>query len=492
MNFLSVLESLQNDRFWILSLFFSFLIPYLFVRRKLRVKEKLWKTWEGGFSCIPHQIVNPTSVEEIQSIVVNARKNGFGVKPYGSAHSWSDIALPSSDSLDISGIPTKWISMSLDNLCRILHVDLQKKLVTVQAGIRLKDLYEQLELYGLSMPNSGSIAEQSIAGAFATGTHGTGRALKILASTVISLKIVDGNGEFLTVSEKENEHLFKACLVHLGCLGIVTEYTLQVVDAFNLEEERLAIDIKEFFINTNQYFERNDFVKLWIVPHSNPPRARLWLQNRTTKKRSKNFLRIWLDRHFIVKYFYSPTVRLVSRSASFTRLFMRILSPLICQRTSGYVDRSDRVLRCGYLPIHSEAEYSVPIERAAYYCGALMEMIERQRHKMNMCPEVRFVAKDNIWMSGAEGRDSCFITVTGICYTHQEKERLWKDVEELFSATECRPHWGKYHSLGYHELRQRFAHLDEFCAIREKMDPDRIFVNGHIARLLGVSCRVGK
>jgi FAD/FMN-containing dehydrogenase len=91
-----------------------------------------------------------------------------------------------------------------------------------------------------------------------------------------------------------------------------------------------------------------------------------------------------------------------------------------------------------------------------------------------------------------EGRDSCFITVTGICYTHQEKERLWKDVEELFSATECRPHWGKYHSLGYHELRQRFAHLDEFCAIREKMDPDRIFVNGHIARLLGVSCRVGK
>jgi hypothetical protein len=96
-------------------------------------------------------------------------------------------------------------------------------------------------------------------------------------------------------------------------------------------------------------------------------------------------------------------VRLVSRSASFTRLFMRILSPLICQRTSGYVDRSDRVLRCGYLPIHSEAEYSVPIERAAYYCGALMEMIERQRHKMNMCPEVRFVAKDNIWMSGAEG-----------------------------------------------------------------------------------------
>ena len=140
-------------------------------------------------------------------------------------------------------------------------------------------------------------------------------------------------------------------------------------------------------------------MKLWISPHSNPYSGRLWIQNRSTQPRTKNRFRVYLDRHVIVKYVFYPLMVLLSYVPSWNKLLMRIISPLICQASPDYVDRSDRILQTGYLPPHIEAEYSVPINRTEHYCNAVIDMFERNGHKFNICVEVRFVAADDIWLS---------------------------------------------------------------------------------------------
>ena len=82
--------------------------------------------------------------------------------------------------------------LSLERMNRVLHVDGHD--VTVQAGIRLHELNEELATRGLAMPNLGDIDRQSIAGAISTATHGTGIAYGNLATRIVGLELVAGDG----------------------------------------------------------------------------------------------------------------------------------------------------------------------------------------------------------------------------------------------------------------------------------------------------------
>ena len=63
-----------------------------------------------------------------------------------------------------------------------------------EAGITLAALNRGLQERGLALPNLGDIDAQSLAGALATGTHGTGARLPNLSAQVEALELVDGTG----------------------------------------------------------------------------------------------------------------------------------------------------------------------------------------------------------------------------------------------------------------------------------------------------------
>ena len=107
--------------------------------------------------------------------------------------------------------------------------------MTVQAGIRLRDLCDELAAVGLAMPNLGDINAQSIAGAISTATHGTGAGLGNLATTIVGMELVDGSGNVVTCDDAATRpDLLRVARVGVGALGIVTKVTIQCVPAFDL------------------------------------------------------------------------------------------------------------------------------------------------------------------------------------------------------------------------------------------------------------------
>ena len=182
------------------------------------------RNWAGNQRCVPAAVHQPASTDEVASIVRQAAEAGRRVKAIGGGHSFTDAAMTDGDLI------------SLDAMRRVLRVDGTD--VTVQAGIRLCDLNEQLAGQGLAMPNLGDIDRQSIAGATSTATHGTGAGLGNLATTIVGVELVTGDGSVVRADEHNDPELLRVARVGLGALGIVTEVTLRCVPAFNLHAAR--------------------------------------------------------------------------------------------------------------------------------------------------------------------------------------------------------------------------------------------------------------
>jgi D-arabinono-1,4-lactone oxidase len=225
-------------------------------------------TWARTFHSSPELFIQPESIAEVEKLINLARRCRRRVTTVGCAHSPSDITCTSS-----------WL-VNLDNFNKILSVDKEKCVVVMQSGIRLFTVGAELDKVGLAMPNLGSINHQSIAGAISTGTHGSTLQHNILSSSVLSLKITLSNGKTETCSPTQNLDLFRAALISLGALGIITEITFQAVPAFTLAWKQVVnTDISMFNAWNKELWTQTEFVRVWWFPYTR--RAVVWSAEKT-------------------------------------------------------------------------------------------------------------------------------------------------------------------------------------------------------------------
>src|SRR5690606_37005418 len=125
-----------------------------------------------------------------------------------------------------------------------------------------------LAAHGLALPNLGDIDAQTIAGALATGTHGTGAASGGLATQVVGLTLVTGTGEVLRCSETAHPEVFAAARVGLGALGVVTEVTLQCVDAFVLPADERPLPLAQTLAGFDELCATNQHVEFYWMPYT--------------------------------------------------------------------------------------------------------------------------------------------------------------------------------------------------------------------------------
>ena len=151
-------------------------------------------------------------------------------------------------------------------ICGIVSHDASKSEVVVRAGTRLKDLNAALAARGLALPIVGSIAEQAIAGALSTATHGSSLVHGNLASLVTAVQLVDGKGDLLDIPSGDPR--LPGARVHLGALGVLTSITLRVVPAFRLAEEIEQIPISEATRNLEAIAHSAEYVKVWWIPRT--------------------------------------------------------------------------------------------------------------------------------------------------------------------------------------------------------------------------------
>lgn len=228
-------------------------------------------TWAKTYHSFPELYIQPHSTEEIRKIVNLAQRCRRRLVVVGCGHSPSDLTCTSS-----------WM-VNLDRYNRILKVHTDANRVVMQAGIRLRDLIAQLRDNGMAMPNLGSIDNQSIAGAFATATHGSSTKHGILSQSVLSLKIMLADGREVACSSDENLDLFRAALVSLGALGIITEVTFQAIPAFRLRWSQTLHPLDRIVAEWEKgLWAQSEFTRIWWLPYKK--KAIVWRGDKTDEE----------------------------------------------------------------------------------------------------------------------------------------------------------------------------------------------------------------
>lgn len=229
------------------------------------------QTWARTFSSLPELYIQPESLAEVQKVVNLARRCRRRLVTAGCGHSPSNITCTSS-----------WL-VNLDNFNRIISVDKETGVVVMEGGIRLYTLCEELERHGLAMPNLGSINQQSISGAISTGTHGSSLRHGLMSEDIISLKVTLADGTTVQCSKDTKPDLFRAALLSLGALGIITEVTFKAVPAFSLKwRQVIDTDYKMFEAWNYELWTQSEFVRVWWFPYTR--RAVVWQADKTDEE----------------------------------------------------------------------------------------------------------------------------------------------------------------------------------------------------------------
>ena len=426
-----------------------------------------WRNWAGNQKSHPVSIDEPRSVGELSSLVARASSRGEKVKAVGSGHSFTSAAA------------TDGRMVRLDNLTGISHVDHVKNQVTVGAGTRLSELNTLLDAEGLAMANLGDIAYQTVAGAISTSTHGTGKALTGLAGQVVAMTLVNGDGEILECSDTTNSDILDVGRVSVGALGIITEYTLQVVPSFRLRALEQPMKLDEVLENIHELAAAHDHFEFFWIPHT---RWALTKRNNRTDDALAPLPRVkgWMDKTFMENYAFGALCRVGRARPS---LIPRLATALPSSGSREYVDQSFKIFASPRIVRFYEMEHALPVDAVAPALRDIRSMIERKGYLLNFPIEVRFTKGDDVPLSTAHGRDSAYIAVH--VYKGMESEPFFRDVEDILRGYNARPHWGKMHYRDADELSTLYPRWDEFISLRNRLDPQRTFANAYTDTVFG-------
>ncbi|HVY11481.1 MAG TPA: D-arabinono-1,4-lactone oxidase [Mycobacteriales bacterium] len=434
------------------------------------MSQQGWQNWGRNQTASPREVATPIDVDAVSLVVARAADDGRKVKAVGSGHSFTATAVADD------------IQLRLDHLDRILAVDREAGRVTVGAGIKLHRLNAELEALGLSMSNLGDIDAQTLAGAISTGTHGTGATLGGLATQVRAFELVTADGAVVRVSEAEDPELFQAARVGVGAFGIVTAVTLQCEPRFELTAVEQPMPLEEVLEGFDDLADGNEHFEFYWFPHTDVALTKR--NNRPKAGEAGKPLpgwREWLDDELLSNGLFEVLQRYAHRRSKGIPGLNRLSARALSART--FTDVSHRVFVSPRRVRFREMEYAVPREDIVSVFRSVRSWIEESGTLISFPIEVRVAAADDLWLSTASGRASGYIAV------HQwhrvDYEPYFRAVEAIAGEVQGRPHWGKLHWLDASTLRERYPRFADAMAVRDRVDPGRMFSNGYINQVFG-------
>ena len=426
-----------------------------------------WSNWAGNQQTGTVLLSKPQTESELQQVVQSAQASGRRVKAVGSGHSFTAIAV------------SEEVLVDLSDYDEIVAIDKINQTVTVQSGIQLSKLNQALYENSLAMQNLGDIAYQTIAGAISTSTHGTGAKFTGIANQVVALRIVLADSSIVECSANVNADLFSCARVGLGALGLISTVTLKVVPAFNLAviEEPMRVD--DVLQNLDQHIDSNDHFEFFWVPHTG------WA---LTKRNNRNNLPIepmskmshWYSKTLMENYAFGAVCMLGKARPS---LIPKLAKALPSSGRNEYSDASHKVFASKRIIKFYEMEYAIPREACAEALNRVRRMVTDSGFFLNFPVEVRFTAPDEIPLSTASNRESAYIAVH--IYKGMNYVPYFTEVESIMNSYQGRPHWGKLHFQSAATLASRYPQWDVFQAVRNQVDPQRMFSNQYLETVLG-------
>ncbi|MBB4738503.1 L-gulonolactone oxidase [Actinoplanes octamycinicus] len=427
------------------------------------VNSRRWTNWGRNQESVA-EVLAPGSIDEVAAMVSAAAGAGRRIKTVGSGHSFTAIAVADDQ------------RMFVHRLNQLVSVD--GPLVTVQAGMQLSTLNAVLARHGLAMPNLGDIDVQTVAGAISTATHGTGIKHATLASCVEAVTLVTAEGKIERYDLGSPE--FPAVRAGLGALGVLVEVTLRCVPAFTLLADEKPMALADVLAGIEEWIPANDHVEFYWYPYTD--RAQLKVNNRVpAHDRPLSRIRGWLDDEFLSNTVFQGVCTIGQKWPGTVPAMNALAARALSARS--YTDRSDRVFCTPRRVRFTEMEYEVPREALPEVIDALPRLIDSLPFKVLFPVEVRFTGPDDVWLSHGYGRESAYIAVHQ--FLGSPYEPYFKALEALCEPLGGRPHWGKLHYRTAADLRPAYPKFDDFLAVRDRLDPARVFTNEYLDRVLG-------
>ncbi|GAB6985054.1 D-arabinono-1,4-lactone oxidase [Nocardioides pyridinolyticus] len=405
----------------------------------------------------------------IVAAVERARTEGSTVKMVGTGHSFTAISAPEDTILR----PT--------HLGGILSVDRDAMTVTALAGTRLEVLNAQLEAMGLSLHNMGDIAEQTLAGAISTGTHGTGGVAASLSAQVCGLELVTGTGEVVTATETESPEVLEVARVGLGALGILTTITFRVEPLFVLEANETPMSWDEALDGFDERVANHHHVDTYWFPHTDRMLTKTNDRRATPETEPLSPLRRWWDDEFLSNSLFGALNHLANAVPAIVPRLNQVSSRMLAARS--YSDVAHRVFTSPRDVVFREMEYAVPRDAGLAALREARAAIDASDLRITFPVEIRVTPADDIAMSTSSGRDSLYLAF----HTHRDADHraYFALVEPILRAHDGRPHWGKVHTRTAADLEPAYPRFGQFLALRDRLDPDRVFANPYLRRVLG-------
>jgi alditol oxidase len=394
--------------------------------------------WAGNVAYQAREVARPRTIEALRSLVAERDR----VRALGSRHSFSDVADGPGTLVSLEELPGE--------------IEINEKQVVVPAATRYGVLAEHLQSHGLALPNMASLPHISVAGAVATGTHGSGDALGSLSTAVAGLELVTASGGLRTVWRGDPE--FAGSVVALGALGIVTRVTLDVRPAFEVRQQvYVDVPMPAAAAELDAIFASGYSVSMftdWVGP------AQVWVKS--------------LD---VVELPFTPADgpvhMLAGESVAAVTEQGGVPGP--------WLDRLPH-FRLGHKPsagAELQSEYLLPRSSAVEALTRLRSMATRIAPLLQIT-ELRTVAADNLWLSPASGRD-----VLGVHFTWKLDvpgvTGLLPDIEAALLPLGARPHWGKLFCVN--DVASLYPQWTDFAELREHHDPKGKFANALLDRL---------
>jgi L-gulonolactone oxidase len=330
------------------------------------------------------------------------------------------------------------------------------------------------------MENLGDIDRQTISGAISTGTHGTGARLRNISAQVEGLELVLADGSVRHLSAGTNPELLRAARVGVGALGAIAAVTLRCVPAFDLVRLDAPHPREEVLENFAERAAAHEHFELFTFPYADS--ALVLERNRVDgPPRPRGRLASYLN-DIVLENWALEALSAAGRAlpASIPRL-----SRLAAALASGgrTVDRSDRVFASERRVRFTEMEYALPREHGPEAARRAIEWVRANHYPVFFPIEMRVGAGDDALLSPAHGRDTAYIAV------HQYRGMEWRPyfeaVEAIMDDYGGRPHWGKRHFQTAGTLAPRYPAWASFQAVRDELDPGRVFMNEYAKRVLG-------
>lgn len=389
-----------------------------------------WSNWSGSLRFRPSKLLTPTTDEEVCEIIRRAYRAGKKLRIVGAGHSSSRL------------VETDNILMQLTNLKGIVRHDEAAHTVTLRTGMTVQEVNSELQNIGLALFNTGDVDVQMLAGAFSTGTHGTGKQLQNLSSMLEGVKMVTAQGETKQISRSTDPELMRAIGVSLGSLGIFTEMTVKVLPLFKLRRIEICTTIDNCLRHFDTLANQNRNVDFYWYPRSDEAKIRI------LNEAGKTF----------------PTLPFKYNCKEDHEDWVGLILP------------KKRRLK------FDEVEYAFSNE-VAMECFQEVRHRIKTKHRKEVAWRVlyRTIAPDDHYLSPHYKRDSVTISIhhnAGLPFQH-----YFSDIETIFNAYAGRPHWGKKHTLQAKQLKPLYPEWNSFQAARKSLDPNEIFMNPYLEEL---------